>query len=72
MTLSGEERTRILASLRSDTVFRDEVRREPLDTELVSLPGRLSALAETVRRLAESVDGGSSRSICGSTSSTDA
>lgn len=56
MPLSAEDRERFLSSLRSDEAFREEVRRQVLTEELLSLPERFVALVGEVHALAERLD----------------
>jgi hypothetical protein len=44
MALSSEDKERLLSYLHTDQGFREEVRREVLTAELLSLPERFAAL----------------------------
>ena len=56
MALSSEDKERLLSYLRTDQGFREEVRREVLTAELLSLPERFAALVDEVHTLTGSVD----------------
>ena len=56
MALSSEDKERFLSYLRADQGFREEVRREVLTAELLSLPARFAALVDEVHALTGSVD----------------
>ena len=56
MALSSEDKERFLSYLRADQGFREEVRREVLTAELLSLPERFAALVDEVHALTGSVD----------------
>ena len=56
MALSSEDKERFLSYLRADQGFREEVRREVLTAELLSLPERFAALVDEVHTLTGSVD----------------
>ncbi|MGC8626214.1 MAG: hypothetical protein ACP5VR_01450 [Acidimicrobiales bacterium] len=55
MPLTAEERERFLASLRTDEAFREELRRELLTTELLSLPQRFAAFVDEVHAFVDEV-----------------
>ena len=56
MALSSEDKERFLSYLRADQGFREEVRRQVLTEELLSLPERFVALVDQVHALTGSVD----------------
>ena len=56
MALSSEDKERLLSYLHTDQGFREEVRREVLTAELLSLPERFAALVDEVHTLTGSVD----------------
>ncbi len=53
MTLTSDERSRFLASLREDAEFREEVRRQVLTAELLHLPERFAAFVEEMHAFVE-------------------